>query len=136
MGGCFVRFRLEGLVRAQPMIREQERSNSANVGFKTASPLRPDRYAVVRARLVLVRLALSFDQPPQDSRDLPIRGQDANLVTGIFFGVMEACINVPPVAETSNRNGDGSENKRCGEKIEVRRKKPDEPPANSDNKKP
>ena len=70
----------------------------------------------------------SFDQPPQDSRDLPIRGQDANLVTGIFFGAMEACIDVPPVAETSNRNGDGSENKRCGEKIEVRRKKPDDPP--------
>ena len=46
--------------------------------------------------------------------------QDANLVTGIFFGAMEACIDVPPVAETSTRNGDGSENKRCGEKIEVR----------------
>jgi hypothetical protein len=37
MGGCFVSFRLEGLVRAQPMIREQGRSNSTNVGF-TAAP--------------------------------------------------------------------------------------------------
>jgi hypothetical protein len=41
---------------------------------------------------------------------------------------MEACIDVPPVASNRNGDGDGSENKRCGEKIEVRRKKPDDPP--------
>jgi hypothetical protein len=103
-----------------PEIREQERSNSAKLFSGPRRLWFHSRYAVVRARLVLVRLALPFGRPPQDRRDLPIRGQDANLVTGIFFGAMEACIDVPPVAETSNRNGDGSENKRCGEKIEVR----------------
>ena len=73
MGGCFVRFRLEGLVRAQPMIREQERSNSANVIFRTASFLVP----TLNTRLLgpgastQGRLALSFMFPePLSSRTL------------------------------------------------------------------